>query len=93
MRDDDTASNDDDSSGPGDDDDLPPTDCDEENPDWTVGLLRCDPRAGEGYTLFAPLSSTTTPNRRGSSTLRTPRRPSPPRLTTSARSASNTVSP
>lgn len=31
-------------------------DCDQDNPDWTVGLLRCTPDASAGYTLFAPMN-------------------------------------
>lgn len=34
--------------------------CDEEHPDWTVGLQHCSPDAFAGYTLLVPLGSTTT---------------------------------
>ena len=42
-----------------DDDDVTDV-CDESHPDWTVGLQFCDPRAEAGYTLLAPLRSSTT---------------------------------
>ena len=48
---------DDDSSDDGDDD---TTDCNENHPDWTVGLLYCTPEATDGYTLISPTSSTST---------------------------------
>lgn len=34
--------------------------CDEQHPDWTVGLQSCSPDAFAGYTLLAPMGSTTT---------------------------------
>ena len=33
--------------------------CDEDNADWTVGLLLCQDGASDGYTLFAPLGGAT----------------------------------
>ena len=36
------------------------SDCDRNHPNRPVGLLYCDPRASEGYTLFAPNRSETT---------------------------------
>lgn len=54
--DNDDATGDDDSN----DDDDDATDCDENHPDWTVGLLYCTPDSTDGYTLFAPMFSTTT---------------------------------
>ena len=40
--------------------DLVVESCDEEHPERSVGLRLCRPGAFEGYTLFAPLESTTT---------------------------------
>jgi len=34
--------------------------CNAERTNWTVGLVFCDERASEGYTLFAPIPSNTT---------------------------------
>jgi hypothetical protein len=34
--------------------------CDESHPNWTVGLKQCSAQSTPGYTLFAPLASTTT---------------------------------
>ena len=34
--------------------------CDEDHFDWTIGLLSCTPEAFNGYTLVAPLRSTST---------------------------------
>ncbi|MFH1434739.1 MAG: aryl-sulfate sulfotransferase [Pseudomonadota bacterium] len=34
--------------------------CDEDHPEWTVGLLTCAPESFNGYTLVAPLRSTRT---------------------------------
>ena len=42
------------------DDDDDATVCDENNPDWTVGLLSCTPDATDGYTLISPIASHTT---------------------------------
>lgn len=55
--DDNDDANDDDASNDDDDD---TSECDENNPDWTVGLLYCTPDASDGYTLIAPTSSFTT---------------------------------
>lgn len=45
---------------PVDDDDVQLADCGEAHVDWTVGVVHCDPRAWDGYTLFSPLPSTDT---------------------------------
>ena len=37
----------------------PASNCDENHPDRTVGLLSCAPQAEEGYTLLTPLNHTT----------------------------------
>ena len=65
--DDDAADDDDDDDDNdiGDDDDDDNDDdsfdlCRDDNDDWTVGLITCTDEVFEGYTLFAPLSSTTT---------------------------------
>lgn len=72
--DDDDTTNDDDSSDDdssdddsGDDDDTSDDDdddssgvCNEDNTDWTVGLIYCTDDATDGYTLFAPITSNTT---------------------------------
>jgi Arylsulfotransferase (ASST) len=58
--DDSSDDDDDDSNDDDDDDDAIGSECDENNTDWTVGLLYCNNNATEGYTLFAPNASTTT---------------------------------
>ena len=64
--DDDSHADDDDSVGDDDDDvDVDDDDeivfeCSEDHPERTVGLIRCTTGASEGYTLFAPIYSTTT---------------------------------
>ena len=54
------GSNDGDDNDNSSDDDDDATDCNENNPDWTVGLLHCTSDSTDGYTLFAPMFSTTT---------------------------------
>lgn len=61
--DDDTDDNDDDDDDQTDDDDADDDDdddatiCNEEHPDWTVGLLYCTPESFTGYTLIAAMGS------------------------------------
>lgn len=57
SNDDDDNNDDDNDDSNDDDDDDSSTFCDEEHPDWTVGLLFCKPEAYVGYTLMAPMGS------------------------------------
>ena len=60
IQDDDSDNNDDDDNDDNDWDGYNEYGCDVEHTAWTMGLKLCKPGASPGYTLFAPLPSTTT---------------------------------